>query len=586
MNSPFSLLFVFLSFSAALLLSLHTLAAPQENTFYDNVEWAKNTPNEAYNDSEMTLNLSDFCSDNNPGCESKIRQPDETGMTDAQITNQSTSEFGNNEHAQAIQEGFDNNSVTIDPNDDTYRFATLGIENAYEISHGQSNQYVDCDNATQCVIDNIAKQCYRPTHNPVPCDKVPVASVSLSEVIYRCPSGWTKQGDNCQRPLSQCRHDNHNYVRQTGGTRGFTGSDTTYFWDGKVVSPNQGYTLGDLKQTDHIVWKSNESWYKRYQICRPTTQTKKVTLSCSNGFSLSGGNCIKNNITWRTECNLMNSCKITRQQCIEGRATRIINGIPTTLDCWKYRVEHQCTRPNTYNVLPADCTTTSTHCSLQQNGVCIEEKVNKSCPQRRCSATQLICGEESFCLDGDCFEAMATTSNRFNESTSALAALAEAADGMGNPPKIFTGKGMKCTDAAFGFADCCKDGGWGTSIGIAQCNDEEKALGQAKEQGITIALGRYCAEKVLGACIREKKTYCVFDSKLARIIQEQGSKGQLGISLGTAKHPICGALTPEQLQDIDFERLDFSDFYDDMHGNTNLPSATEIQERLHSAYRH
>ncbi|WP_081016555.1 type-F conjugative transfer system mating-pair stabilization protein TraN [Vibrio crassostreae] len=281
----------------------------------------------------------------------------------------------------------------------------------------------------------------------------------------------------------------------------------------------------------------------------------------------------------------MNSCKITRQQCIEGRATRIINGIPTTLDCWKYRVEHQCTRPNTCNVLPADCTTTSTHCSTQQNGVCIEEKVNKSCPQRRCSATQLICGEESFCLDGDCFEAMATTSNRFNESTSALAALAEAADGLGDPPMIFAGKGMKCTDAAFGFADCCKDGGWGASIGIAQCNDEEKALGQAKEQGITIALGSYCAEKVLGACIRKKKTYCVFDSKLARIIQEQGSKGQLGISLGTAKHPICGALTPEQLQNIDFERLDFSDFYDDMHRNTNLPSAKEIQERLQSAYR-
>jgi conjugal transfer mating pair stabilization protein TraN len=217
--------------------------------------------------------------------------------------------------------------------------------------------------------------------------------------------------------------------------------------------------------------------------------------------------------------------------------------------------------------------------------VCIEEKVNKSCPQRRCSATQLICGEESFCLDGDCFEAMATTSNRFNESTSALAALAEAADGLGDPPMIFTGKGMKCTDAALGFADCCKDGGWGTSIGVTQCNDEEKALGQAKEQGLTIALGSYCAEKVLGACIRKKKTYCVFDSKLARIIQEQGSKGQLGISLGTAKTPICGALTPEQLQNIDFERLDFSDFYDDMHRNTNLPSAKEIQERLQSAYR-
>lgn len=581
MNTPF-----LLSFSAALLFSLPTLADPQENTFYDNVEWAKNAPNEAYNHSEMTLNLSDFCSDNNPGCESQIRQPDEAGMTDTQITNQSTLEFGSNEHAQAIQEGFDNNSATINPNDDTYRFATLGIENAYEISHGQSNQYVDCDNATQCVIDNIAKQCHRPTHNPVPCEKVPVASVSLSEVLYRCPSGWTQQGEDCQRPLPQCRYNNKHYVSQTGGDGIFSSSRTTYLWGGKQVSPNQGYTLGELKQTYHVNWQASEHWDKRYEICRPTIQTMKATLSCSAGFTLSGGNCIKNTITWRTQCSLMNSCNVTRQQCIEGQATRIINGIPTTLDCWKYRVDHQCTRPNTCNALPTDCTTTSTHCSLQQNGVCIEEKVNKSCPQRRCSATQLTCGEESFCLDGDCFEAMETTSNRFNESTSALAALAEAADGIGDPPMIFAGQGMKCTDAAFGFADCCKDGGWGTSIGIAQCNDEEKALGQAKEQGITIALGSYCAEKVLGACIRKKKTYCVFDSKLARIIQEQGSKGQLGISLGTAKTPICGALTPEQLQNIDFERLDFSDFYDDMHRNTNLPSAKEIQERLQSAYHH
>ena len=121
------------------------------------------------------------------------------------------------------------------------------------------------------------------------------------------------------------------------------------------------------------------------------------------------------------------------------------------------------------------------------------------------SATQLTCGEESFCLDGDCFEAMETTSNRFNESTSALAALAEAADGIGDPPMIFAGQGLKCTDAAFGFADCCKDGGWGTSIGIAQCNDEEKALGQAKEQGITIALGSYCARKSLRRVYPEKE---------------------------------------------------------------------------------
>ncbi|MFA0501972.1 conjugal transfer protein TraN, partial [Vibrio sp. 10N.222.46.A1] len=82
----------------------------------------------------------------------------------------------------------------------------------------------------------------------------------------------------------------------------------------------------------------------------------------------------------------MNSCKITRQQCIEGRATRTINGIPTTLNCWKYRIDHHCNRPNTCANLPKDCTTQTQHCSLKQNGVCIEQEVTKRCVEKTCRA--------------------------------------------------------------------------------------------------------------------------------------------------------------------------------------------------------
>ncbi|MFA0125903.1 conjugal transfer protein TraN, partial [Vibrio sp. 10N.261.48.A2] len=88
---------------------------------------------------------------------------------------------------------------------------------------------------------------------------------------------------------------------------------------------------------------------------------------------------------------------------------------------------------------------------------------------------------------------------------------------------------------------------------------------------------------VLGVCTRKKKTYCVFDSKLSRIIQEQGVKGQLGISLGTPKSPICGAITPEQMQQINFDVMDFSDFYAEMNENVQIPSPTEIQNRLSSS---
>ncbi|WP_198600446.1 conjugal transfer protein TraN, partial [Vibrio splendidus] len=306
-------------------------------------------------------------------------------------------EFVTNGLAQDINTHFNKGRPDV-KSDPAMRFALLGQENAYEITHGLSNAYVDCDSGSQCLIEHIPKQCHRPTNNNVPCTKVPVATVVTGNVIYHCPSGWTKQGDNCQRPLPQCRYNNKHYVRQTRGDGIFSSSGTMYLWGGKSVYPNQGYTLGELKQTYHVNWQASEHWDKRYEICRPTTQTKKATLSCSNGFSLSGGNCIKNTMTWRTQCRLMNSCKITRQQCIEGRATRTINGIPTTLNCWKYRIDHHCDRPNTCANLPKDCTTQTQHCSLKQNGVCIEQEVTKRCAEKTCRATDLQCGEHSFCL--------------------------------------------------------------------------------------------------------------------------------------------------------------------------------------------
>ncbi|MEZ8170271.1 MULTISPECIES: conjugal transfer protein TraN, partial [unclassified Vibrio] len=382
---------------AALTLSfLSTLAlASEQQTFTESANWAKQTASQALAPHALPLNVDDYCKD--ATCRQEIRSPKESRLSDGDINAQKGTEFVTNGLAQDINTHFNKGRPDV-KSDPAMRFALLGQENAYEITHGLSNAYVDCDSGSQCLIEHIPKQCHRPTNNNVPCTKVPVATVVTGNVLYHCPSGWTKQGDNCQRPLPQCRYNNKHYVRQTRGDGIFSSSGTMYLWGGKSVYPNQGYTLGELKQTYHVNWQASEHWDKRYEICRPTTQTKKATLSCSNGFSLSGGNCIKNTMTWRTQCRLMNSCKITRQQCIEGRATRTINGIPTTLNCWKYRIDHHCDRPNTCANLPKDCTTQTQHCSLKQNGVCIEQEVTKRCAEKTCRATDLQCGEHSFCL--------------------------------------------------------------------------------------------------------------------------------------------------------------------------------------------
>ncbi|MFD1877410.1 type-F conjugative transfer system mating-pair stabilization protein TraN [Vibrio chagasii] len=529
------------------LISTCQVLAGQGDTYYDNVGWAQGAQQSIPGRAKDNLNVDDYCADD--ACKEQVRNPNEAQLNDGNMDTEKQTQFLSNEHANAVQGSFDKGRPNVS-SDPAYEFALIAQDNAYEITHGISNQYVDCNNGTNCTIDYIPKLCRQPTNNNVPCTKVPQFSVQTTSATVS----------------KVCRWDFYYYVWIDSSPPGMR-------WKGIVSnedSPNIFYTRGKFRMSGFGIASD------QYEICRRETQ-------CPSGYTVSGGNCIKNIVSWKTHCTLLSECAVTSERCIEGRATRYINGIPTTLNCWKYQVNHRCTRPNTCNTLPADCTTTATHCSAQQKGVCIEEELDKSCPQQRCSSTDLICGEESFCLDGDCYGEMPTPSDDFNESAAALAALAKAAEGLGDPPLIFSGQGQKCSKKMGGFADCCKNGGWGTDAGLAQCSDDEKALGQAKEKKLTIYLGSYCAKKVLGKCIRKKKAYCVFDNLLARIIQEQGVQNQLGLSLGTARNPVCGAITPEQMQQINFEDIDFSDFFGEMHSNTNLPSGQEIQNRLSSA---
>jgi conjugal transfer mating pair stabilization protein TraN len=549
--------------------------ASQGDHYYDNVDWVKSAQKNIPSTAKGKLDVRDYCG--GQGCDNDLRNPEQAQLNDGNMDANARTHYQSNDKAQAVQTRFDKGRPDV-KSDPAYEFALMVQDNAYEISHGLSNQYVDCDNATQCVIDDILKVCRQPTNNTVPCTKMPTFTVVTSPVIYSCPSGWSRSGHVCNRTVTECRYDRYNQA-QIGGCF----QVDLWRWNGKYVAPSSGFSLGPLKKSTSRECGNRDVERNIYGICGPVPESQRASLSCRADYTLSGGNCIKNTLTWTTHCNLLSECQVVSQTCVEGRGTRRINGVPTTLDCWKYQVNHQCTRDNTCNALPTDCTTTATHCSAKQKGVCIEEELKKSCPEKRCSATNLTCGEESFCLDGDCYAGTPKPSSDFNESAAALAALAKAAEGLGDPPLIFTGQGQKCTKKMLGISDCCKDGGWGTDVGLAQCSEEEKALGKAKDDKLTIYLGSYCAEKVLGQCLRKKRTYCVFDSLLARIIQEQGTRDQLGLSLGTAKVPICGAITPEQMQQINFEDIDFSDFFGEMNSNTHLPSSQEIQHRLSSA---
>ena len=127
--------------------------------------------------------------------------------------------------------------------------------------------------------------------------------------------------------------------------------------------------------------------------------------------------------------------------------------------------------------------------------------------------------------------------------------------------KVFSGHDKRCTPTALAtlFTNCCNLSGWFKSW----CSNEERELKKRRIGGTCSEVGDYCAKRIFGICIKKKKTYCCFNSKLGRIINEQG-RPQIGKSFGSAKNPDCEGFTPEEMSKLDFSRLDLSEYVNDM----------------------
>ena len=275
-----------------------------------------------------------------------------------------------------------------------------------------------------------------------------------------------------------------------------------------------------------------------------------------------------------------------RQVVVEGKTQTVHS------DCWQYTdtylVSENTTGTCASLISNSSCTKSGETCSEYVDGTCSHKNYTYQC-QTVHSSTGLVCGGEYICKSGDCDETNGAGDNGFDTAVAKLAGLASAAEDVRDENstidvKAFTGKAMSCRKAFAGFSNCCKDSGWGQDTGLAACNDDELALGKAKAKKITVSVGERCDRKVLGACIQKSQVYCVFDGKLARIIQEQGRRDQLGVKFGSGDSPNCRGITVPELQSIDFDKINFSDFYEDLMKNQKIPDTSaqvkQIKDRI------
>ena len=306
--------------------------------------------------------------------------------------------------------------------------------------------------------------------------------------------------------------------------------------------------------------------------------------------------------TWNSSCaSIPASCHIDKTHCIEPGNTKTFDGIAVAAACWKETTHHQCGAALSQDcqaLMQEGCTQIASHCAKKDEknaGICSLYDETWSCPAHRTLGTGLQCGERFYCMDGSCQPTRQEKNKDVGRSVTELSAVASAGEDVkkqGSHPtrdpnsiRIFTGHAAHCREVVLGALNCCANRGWARGI-FANCNDEEKALGHAKEQGgLVIAVGRYCSAHVLGICTEHKEGYCIFPSRIADDVQKDGRRAQLGRGFGESKAPDCSGLSPAEIGRINFDRVDFSNVVSSVTGKANLPSGGQSDNNIEKQIR-
>lgn len=276
------------------------------------------------------------------------------------------------------------------------------------------------------------------------------------------------------------------------------------------------------------------------------------------------------------------------QSCLEANVTKVIDGIPITRACWGARYQYQCFVSSEGNCTPwinQGCIQTKSICVKQDFGVCVQYSQTFECAHTTCIPEPDICMPTLPCTDGSCDTTQNEESHDMKEGVSRLGAMAGVASdvytnqvksGMAN---IFSGTSLQCEKYPLSARDCCTDSGWGDWV--LHCPKELQDLQKAKDEGRAVFVGEY-DDWVLDS--RTHYVYCVFPSVLSSIVQIQGRGAQLHIPFGTPELPDCRGITPEELERIAFDKLNFSSLEQEFMSRLNPPDFGGVkntnQERI------
>lgn len=471
----------------------------------------------------------------------------------------------NDAGGQTVHDNFGKRQFEINKNNSAIQNAKLIEDESYAITHGISTARIKCDEKPKdCEIKTHEETCHTSRQLPdQQCVKKRRVSVDSEHINQRLDvevvisKKWTgvvtvnlvtgaignAAGGHVSNPL----RFTHACEGMTATIHSIRNNGASAYWVGVIGMPS-------CSNNGLLTLAITKEWGRFYpiQIALTVNASSKPYVSEEH---------------WDNTCSTLerlNSCHIKDTHCTDSNANRVINGLPVARDCWETTETFACRTTQTDECTAQKtkgCLQISSRCSAMDNNACALYEQVYNCQEKVCPAP-VACVKDLFCADGDCTDHATTANDNFGKSVSALAVAGEAGHEFSQTQStLFAGRAQSCEVFGLDFLDCCASKGWGEKLNLAHCSGPEKELGKAKLNYLVYYIGEYCAKEwpwPINGCEIRKNTYCIFGSKLARIVQEQGRLKQLNnAAFGTPEHPNCSGMSVAELQQIQMDKIDF-----------------------------
>jgi conjugal transfer mating pair stabilization protein TraN len=331
-------------------------------------------------------------------------------------------------------------------------------------------------------------------------------------------------------------------------------------------------------------------------------------------------------------------CGVTSRACTSGPATVKIDGMEVTRPCWENTVQYACIEEGVSDTcapsVAKGCKMSSTVCAqgVTINGVfqCITQQREYTCKVAEATSNTVAnCGSQQYCIEGNCFDTGAAPDPDFAKAVTGMEIAREAGVYVDEASfQVFKGQDNRCSKSV--LKNCCKGasapsngltnlaiaggsayafdvlagGGMKSSLMIAgvdpttialaiavmvvqqmmTCDTDEVLVAVKRDHRLCHYVGDYCSKKisvVFGKiCVQHKETYCCFNSKISKIINEAARTQVPGMGWGSPENPSCQGISIAQFQAMDLSTVDFSEFYADIVPKG--PDENEVRNRAAS----